>query len=189
MSGALPFFAIGLLLIVVLVVWILRSRVENRSPLESRQDDDKSIASFHVDALPQRLTDRIFGSEDWDFVSAQETAGLRRLFLQQRTAVALAWIRAVRANATKLIHAHLTATRTSSQLEPLVELRVGADYLLFMMLCQLIALAIWLRGPIHLGRLTRYTDALSERLHELIVRAFPAELSSENNNRESYTTD
>ena len=185
MSGALPFFAIGLLLIVVLVVWILRSKADNRSLSESWAEDDRSIAAFYLDALPQKLTDRIFGSEDWDFVSAQGTAGLRRLFLQQRTALALAWIRAVRANAKKLIHTHLTATRTSSRLEPLGELRVGADYLLFVVLCQLIMLAIWLRGPIHLGRLIGYTDALSERLHELIVTVLPAELASENSNRQS----
>jgi len=186
MSGALPFLAIGLLLLMLVsAVWILRSSAENRSLSESWEHDDKSIAGFHLDALPQKLTDRIFGSQDWDFVSAQGTAGLRRLFLRQRTALALAWIRAVRANANKLIHTHVTATRTSSRLEPLVELRVGADYLLFVVLCQLIMLAIWLRGPIHLGRLIGYTDTLSERLHELIVRVLPAELASENSDRES----
>jgi hypothetical protein len=188
MSGALPFLAIGLLLIVVLVVWALRTSAGKRALMESCEDD-KSTDAFHAEALPQKLTDRLFGSEDWDFICTHGTAALRHLFLQQRKALALSWLRTVRTNARKLIHSHLTATRTNSRLELLVELRVGIDYLLFVMVCQLIALAIWLRGPIHLGRLIGYTDALSERLHELIARVLPAELASENNNRESHAMD
>ncbi len=186
MSQALPFVAIGLLLMAVLAVWVLRARARNRA-LAEPSEGLKDIDVFPLEVVPQRLTDRLFGEEDWIFISAQGSARLRRLFLQQRTELSLAWVRTVRANAKKLIHAHLTATRVSLQLEPLVELKVGADYLLFVMLCQLIALAISLRGPVHLRGLIRYTDGLSERLHELVANVLRAEVASEISNQKSYT--
>ena len=78
-----------------------------------------------------------------------------------------------------MIRTHSEAARKDSRLEPLVELRVIGDYVVFQMLCHLIALAIWLRGPVTMRRLVGCADALSERLYEVITKALPAELVCE----------
>jgi hypothetical protein len=146
---------------------------------------EETPAALYAESFPQRLADRLFGSEDWEFIAKQDSVRLKRLFLQQRTALALSWLRGARANATKLIRVHSAAARKNSRLEPLVELRVIADYLVFQMLCQLIASVIWLRGPVAMGRLVGYAHNLSERFYEVITRVFPAELASENSKREA----
>jgi hypothetical protein len=169
MSGTLPFLAIGLLLIALLILLLLRPKGAAYALSESSQNEDSAPALF-AEPFPQQLGDRLFGSEDWDFVVKERSARLRRLFLQQRTALALSWLRGVRGNATKLIRVHSAAARTNSRLEPLVEVRVVVDYLFFQVLCQILALAIWLRGPVNLSRFIRYADDLSKQLYEVSMR-------------------
>jgi hypothetical protein len=176
MNGALPFLAVGLLLIVLLTLSVLRARAADHALIES-SEDDKTLAALRREALLQELTDRLFGSEDWHFIVKQGSARLRRLFLQQRTALALSWLRAVRANARRLVRIHREAVRTSRRLKPQDELTVAVDYLLFEMLCQVISLVIWLRGPVAMGRLVGYADGISARLYEVITKMLPVELA------------
>ncbi len=177
MNGALPFLADGLVLIVLLILLLLRERSTDQARLES-SEGDKTLEALRREALLQELTDRLFGSEDWHFIVKQGSAPLRRLFLQQRTALALSWLQTVRANARRLMRIHRAAVRTSPRLEPQVELTVAVDYLLFEVLCQVITLAIWLRGPVAMGRLVGYADDLSARLYEVIAtRMLPPELA------------
>jgi hypothetical protein len=177
MNGALPFVAVGLVLIVLLILLLLRT---DQARLES-SEGEKTLEALRRGALLQELTDRLFGSEDWHFIVKQGSAPLRRLFLQQRTALALSWLQTVRANARRLMRIHRAAVRTSPRLEPQVELTVAVDYLLFEVLCQVITLAIWLHGPVAMGRLVGYADDLSARLYEVIAtRMLPPELAYEN---------
>lgn len=176
MNGALPFLSVGLLLLILLILSVLRARAADRALMES-YEEDQTPAALRSEALLQELTDRLFGSEDWHFVVKQGSARLRRVFLQQRTALALSWLRTVRANARRLVRIHRAGARTSPHLEPHVELIVAVDYLLFEMLCQVIALAISLRGPVAMGRLVGYADGLSARLHEVVTKMLPAELA------------
>jgi hypothetical protein len=183
MTGAWPFLALGLLLLVLVIVLLQRAAPSEHDPAEFSEEGE-TPAALYAESFPQRLVDRLFGSEDWEFMAKQEPARLKRLFLQQRTALALSWVRDARTNATKLIRIHSAVARKNSRLEPLVELRVIADYLVFQILCQLIASVIWLRGPVAMGRLVGYADDLSERLYEVISRAFPAELAYGHSNRQ-----
>lgn len=169
MSAALPFLAIGLLLIAFLILGLSRPKAPSDAQSGFSQNEDP-MPGLLAEVFPQQLGDRLFGSEDWNFVLKERSVRLRRLFLQQRTALALCWLRAVRANATKLIRVHGAAARTNSRLEPLVEVRVVVDYLFVQVLCQILALAIWLRGPVNLSRFIRYADDLSKQLYEVTMR-------------------
>jgi hypothetical protein len=179
MIGTLIFVAVGLLLIVLLILSLLWARGANHTVLASCEEDEVP-AALPREASSQELTDRLFGSEDWEFIARQESAQLRRLFLRQRTTLALSWLRGEGANATNLIRIHIAAARKNSRLEPLVELRVIADYLVFQVLCGLIASVIWVRGPVAMRRLVGYTISLSERLHDVIMGVFPVELANGN---------
>ena len=183
MIGAWPFLAFGLLLLVLVILMLQRAIPSGHDPAESSEEGETQ-AALYAESFPQPLVHRVFGSEDWDFIAKQDIPGLKRLFLQQRTVLALSWLRAARANATKLIRVHSAAARKNSLLEPLVELRVIADYVGFQMLCHMIALVIRLRGPMTMRRLVAYADALSERLYEVATRVLPARLAYENSKRE-----
>lgn len=185
MSGALPFLAIGVLLIVLLLLSVFRARAAEDALSESSQDEDPQDALL-AEPFPKELGVRLFGSQDYDFITKQGSARHRRLFLQQRTRLALFWLRGIRANATKVIRVHSAAAGTNSRLELLVELRVVADYLAIQALCRFLGLVIWLRGPVTLSRFVGYADGLSKRLYEVTARVFAADFSNENNNNQPY---
>ena len=176
MMGAWPFLVLGLILLILVILLLHRAIPSDRDPAQSSEDGETQVALF-VESFPRQLADRLFGSEDWEFMAKQESRPLKRLFLQQRTALALSWLRGARANATQLMRVHSATARRNSRLEPLVELRVIADYFVFQMLCQVIALVISLRGPVAMGRLVGYAGGLSARLHEVITKMLPAELA------------
>ncbi len=182
MTGAWPFLVLGLFLLILVILLLQRAIPSDRDPAQSSEDGETQVALF-VESFPQQLADRLFGSEDWEFIAKQESRRVKRLFLQQRTALALSWLRGARANATQLMRVHSATARKNSRLEPLVELKVIADYFVFQMLCQMIAAIIRVRGPVAMGRLVGYADALSERLYEVITRVLPAELAYENSKR------
>jgi hypothetical protein len=182
MIGTWAFLLFGLLLL-VLVILLLRRAMPSANDSEESEEGETQ-APVYAQSFPQRLVDRLFGSEDWEFIAKQESPRLKRLFLRQRTTLALSWLLAARENATKLIRVHSAAARKDSHLEPLVEFRVIADYVAFQMLCLLIALVIWLRGPVTMRRLVGYADALSERLYEVSTRVLPAELAYESGKHE-----
>ncbi len=169
MTEAWPFLAVGLLLTVLVFFLIRRSIASAQDYAESPKGQDLS-AALPPESFPRELAARLFGSQDWEFIAKQRSERLKRLFLQQRTALALSWLGGVRANATKLIRVHSVAARTNSRLEPLVEVRVVVDFLFVQVLCQILALIIWLRGPVNLSRFIRYADDLSNQLYEVTMR-------------------
>lgn len=169
MTEAWPFLAVGLLL-TVLVFFLIRRSIASAHDRAESSKGQGLLGAFPAEFFPRELTARLFGSEDWEFIAKQGSEKFKRLFLQQRTALALNWLRGVRANATRLIRVHSVAARTNSQLEPLVEVRVVVDYLFVQGLCQILALAIWLRGPVNLSRFIRYADDLSKQLYEVTMR-------------------
>jgi len=182
MSGATPFLVAGLLLIILLIFSLLRGGKAG-SALSEPAEDGTPHDALLKEPLLQELEARLFGSQDYDYMAKQGPAELRRLFLNERSELALSWVQCVRAHANKLIRVHRIAARRSSQLAPMVEVRVAVNYLLFEMLCQLVALVIWVRGPADLGRLIGYVDGFSGQLSEVVMRFSAAGLGREKEKR------
>jgi hypothetical protein len=81
----------------------------------------------------------------------------------------------IRGRARQLMRLHRMAARTSSQLEPLAELKITADYLLFQLLCQLVVFGVWLRGPVALHGVVSYVGGLCGRLSEAMAKPMATE--------------
>jgi hypothetical protein len=178
MSIAVLFLATGLLLIVLLLRLFSRDRTGDRVSIELL-DNTEEVGSFYP-RLPRReLTHRLFGSDDWVFVLSQKSDRTKRIFLQERKSLALAWMKAVRRSTKELMNHHRMMSRTSSELETFVELEVVANYFLFQILWQFVVLAIWLHGPTGLSGLISRVDASCERFSAAIKELLPAELDAE----------
>jgi hypothetical protein len=91
----------------------------------------------------------------------------------------------VRANVSELMRTHKALASTSPQLRLREELVISCDYALFLMLCQCIALLIWARGPIELGRVIGFAEELSGRIAEVVTGLIPAESAAGNNKVEA----
>ena len=150
---------LGLFLLVLMAVLLYRFR----SSGAAQESMPRPGVPLSVE-IPQELVERLFGSDDWNFVRAQGSEQLSRLFLRERRELALSWMRGVRERASGLMNSHRLAARASSYLKPLDELRVAVYYLLFELLCRSFALAVWLRGPVALAGLIERIDYLSGQL-------------------------
>jgi hypothetical protein len=174
-----PYLTTAVLLLVVVAHLFRQRAIEDQNLGPSVEDEQETAVK--PNEIPQQLTLRLFRPEDWDFVSRQGSARLQRLFLQQRTALARAWLRRVRANVRALMRIHRAAARMSSQLRLREELKVACEYLLFQMVCQCIALLIWVRGPVDLSHVIGCAEGLSERISKIVTRLNPAESEAHNN--------
>ncbi|MGB7437249.1 MAG: hypothetical protein WBR26_12005 [Candidatus Acidiferrum sp.] len=176
MNVAVLFIILALLLIVLLLVSLQRIAAADRAAMQSLENDE--FAATLNSEIPQRdVTDRIFGSEDWSFVTRQGSDRLTQVFLQQRKELAVCWVHTIRVDVGRRMHLHTIAARTSSQLEPLVELSLATHYWAFLIFCQLVILTIRLRGPVAMkgsvGRICNLSKRLSE-ITESFLRTDPA---------------
>jgi hypothetical protein len=168
MSEVVLLTGLGLVLLVLMAVLLYRFK----SSGAAQESMPKPGVPLSVE-IPQELVERLFGSDDWNFVRAQGSEQLSRLFLRERRELALSWMRGVRERASGLMHSHRMAARASSDLKPLDEMRITVYYLLFELLCQSLVLAVWLRGPVALTGLIERIDGLSGQLARVAGRAEP----------------
>lgn len=185
MNGAWQFLAIALVLGIVMFL-VLRRRWSLAREYDGSSKGKEAPLSSLPELLPQELTVRVFGLQDWEFIEKLQSAHVKRVFLQQRTALALTWLRIIRINATRLFHVHNRAARQNLGLDSATELRIISEYFAIQVVCQILALAIWLRGPVNLCRLVRHADGLFQKLRAAIRELVPAEFATENDMHRAY---
>ncbi len=174
MSQLLPYLFLGLLLFAVLAWWVWdtivhRAAAEVLAPHRSRV---KSVAS-HRD-----LGERIFGPEDWDFVSRETSWEIHRMFQRERTVLAISWLRRTRLQVSQVMRAHLAVAQKSEDLKLTTEIRLAMSYLLFLVLCNSLIGWVWLHGPVRtrkvVGQTLQWASQLRRSFEQLMARVDPA---------------
>jgi hypothetical protein len=168
MSVAMLSIILGVLLMLLLIELLLRSKA-------TEHDSVESIKIAIPGEIAPELTERLFGLDDWNFIRTQCSEHLQRMFFRQRRDLALFWMHELRARNIRLMRLHRMAARASSQLEPLAEIRVSVDYLLFLVLWQLFVITIWLRGPMAMHGAVAHIRSLSGRLSDATAKLVTTE--------------
>jgi hypothetical protein len=168
MTTTIWFLGLGVLLIVALSFLLDRILIVD-SKTEWPPKSEEAVVPPEVE-VPGELTDRIFGSDDWNFVIGHGSKELKRRFLQERRSLALSWIRTVRASTDRLLELHRTSARSNAQIQPLVELKIAIAGVCFDVFCHIIAVAIVIRGPVGMATLVRRVATLSEWISEYPFR-------------------
>lgn len=177
MSQLLPYLGVASLLLVVSALWARQIFVTRKSRIEvivprKHQAAGGSTAS-HGD-----LGERIFGLEDWDFVSRHMSSEIREMFLRERAVLAISWLRRMRTRISVIMHAHLAAVGQIEDLHLPTELKLALNYLVFLILCDLLIAWIWLRGPVRtrkmVGQTLRTVAWLRGAFEQLMARVDPA---------------
>jgi hypothetical protein len=129
----------------------------------------RPAASEEVPAgLPDRaIMERILSPEDARYIASLRLPRVYRLFLRDRRLLALAWLRAIRAEATRLFGAHTRAVRQTQDLRPMMEVRVACSFALFMLNYAVIAGLVRWYGPFGAGAILRVFDSLSGAMERL----------------------
>ena len=165
MTGMLILIALGILLIAVLARMLWQSKPEAKDlPLDASCETTPRFNSLEEH---DRVVERIFGNEDWNFLRHRVPSEIRRSFLKQRREMAFCWLTLIRVKAKGAMHHHLACARSFQSLEPVLECRVAINYLAFQLSCALLAGLLWLRGPVALRGAVARAYELCERLRAL----------------------
>ncbi len=163
MSQLLLFLAIAILFLALLLFWSLRtgrSAASGRSVMEAQE----VLAALELELSPRALAERIFSTQDWDFVSSQTPTEIRGAFLLERRKVALSWLRHTRKQAARLMNFHRRAVRGNINISPIVEIKLAANYLVFLVIYAVLAGLISMGGPIRARRLAGSVTGQAEQL-------------------------
>jgi len=119
-------------------------------------------------ALPQKLAQKIFDHDDWDFVSLEATP-VRRLFISERRSLALQWLRHTRQLGTRIvIHYLLTpaprqhAGGTGSTVH---WLKLFSNYTLLLTICIVLFFIIRWGNPIYASKLVLWALNIVGKLY------------------------
>jgi len=177
MSQLLPYFGLGVLFLLVLSLWVRQSfatRAGRAELLLPRQHQSGTGR-----AAPHRdLGERIFGPQDWDFVSRETPSEIQRMFQSERTVLALAWLRRTRLQVSQVMRAHVAVAQQSEDLQIATEMRLALSYFLFLFLCNSLIGWVWLHGPVRtrkiVGQTLQWAAQLRRAFEQLMARVDPA---------------
>jgi len=173
MSQLLPYLGVALLLLVVSALWARQIFLTRKSRIEVVVPR-KHQAAGRSSASRQALGERIFGLHDWDFVSRNMPSEIQKMFLRERTVLAISWLRRTRTRISLVMRAHVASVGQIADLHLATELKLALSYLVFLILCDLLIAWIWLRGPIRtrrtVGQTLRTVTWLRGAFEQLMAR-------------------
>ena len=137
--------------VIVLLIFFLLGRTGLRHG-QNRDGCAGDAQEFKRDSLAAELSARIFSAEDPEFVCSETCASAARAFQQERTALALEWLRGVRTEVNRLFRSHLQAARQNPDLKPALELLLGLHFLTFQLITGILYIVIRVRGPLPAAR-------------------------------------
>jgi hypothetical protein len=166
-----------MIFLLVLSLWVRQSfvtragRAELLMPRQHRSGVGRA-------ALHRDLGERIFGPEDWDFVSRDTSSEIRRMFQRERTFLALTWLRRTRFQVSQVMRAHVAVAHQSRDLRLATEIRLALSYFLFLILCNSLIGWVWLHGPVRtrkiVGQTLQWAAQLRGAFEQLMASVDPA---------------
>jgi hypothetical protein len=177
MSQLLPYLGVASLLLVVAVLWARQIFLTRRSKIEVIVPRKHQAAGGST-ASPGDLGERIFGLEDWDFVSRNMSSEIHKMFLRERATLAISWLRRTRTRISLVMRTHAAAVGQIEDLHLATELKLALNYFVFLILCDLLIAWIWLHGPVRTRKMVdqtlRTVTWLRGVFEQLMARTDPA---------------
>jgi hypothetical protein len=177
MSLLLPYFGAGFLLLVVLAIWA-RQNIGRHKGAAELLDPRQHRSNAGTTVRQRDLGERIFATEDWEFVSCETPQEIQQVFHRERSILAISWVRRTRGQISQVMRAHLIAARGSKNLRVATEFRLALSYFFYLGLCDLLIGLIWLRGPVRtrtsVRKTLRWLAQLRTAFGQLMARVDPA---------------
>ncbi len=157
------FIVLAAILLSVLLIWVSARPAAPWKNLTGIQLVEL-IESFNLSLPSVLMAARIFAREDWHFVCETDRKGLRELFVRERSALALSWIRATQRQVARVLRLYRLAARASNQARFASEAKILLSYAAFQVNCVVLKFLIWFLGPFQARRALDATLGLTERL-------------------------
>jgi hypothetical protein len=159
MTGLVAIVILGSLILIFGIRLVLQSPNTSTQPpsvtLEEFASAREALDTAFVEAA---AIERIFSTEDMAFISQASSPKARRLFLEERKALAIRWLRKTQRQVAQLMDLHLRLAGHTHEPSPRFELKLGAKYLAFLLVSYLLLFLLWLRGPFKARPVVAYTS-------------------------------
>jgi hypothetical protein len=150
------------LLVLLLVVSRRNPRVEGSAHalLDARQ----ALQTLQLDLLALNLIQNIFSQVDLDYVTANTSKEIQRLFFEERKKIALAWVAEIRRQVVCLQHFHRGHARHFARLRFATEFALALDFAALRLECRALCLLLYLGGPYAASYVAGKTIAAAARV-------------------------
>lgn len=161
MTDLLPIIALGILILILGFRLFLQSSSSAQSPAVTVQEFVNAREALDAVFVEAAAIERIFSAEDMDFVAHSSSRKAKRLFLNERKALAIQWLRKTQKQVAQLRDIHLRLASYTDQPSLGTELKLAAKYLAFFFISHLLLLLLWLRGPFKARWIVSYTSRVA----------------------------
>jgi len=162
MTGLVAIVILGSLILVLGIRLVLQSARSSTQPLSATLEEFASAREALDTAFVEAAAiERIFSTEDMAFISQASSPNARRLFLEERKALAIQWLRKTQKQVGQLMDLHLRIAGNTHEPSPRFELKLAAKYLVFLLVSYLLLFLLWLRGPFKARRVVAYTSRVA----------------------------
>lgn len=153
----------AVLLFGIMAIHVLRTKYENSLPDIHNSGDRDGVFAQEAEGAEQVLQ-RVFSSEDEEFIAGLASVDLQKLLAQERKKLALRWLTRRTVEARQIMREHARAARTSRDLQASGEVQLFVRYAELRALCGLLFVLVIAVGPSGLSRLAMQTDTLFVRM-------------------------
>jgi uncharacterized membrane protein YqjE len=155
MSALLPIVVLGILILILCFRLLRQSASAAKQPVTAEEFENAREA---LDAIfvETAAIQRVFSAEDAEFISHSGSLELQHLFLKERKALAMHWLRKTQKQVAHLMGLYLRLASYTIESNPASELKLAVKYALFLLLSNVVLFLLWLRGPFRTGRIIGY---------------------------------
>ncbi len=138
---------IAIALLLILYFFARGGKVSAEGSAQQLRQAKQTLDSLQFGLLPNDLVHRIFAREDLEYVRQAAPSQIQSLFLSERKHISLAWVRRVRKAILDLLRFHRGHARLYAQLSLSTELLLALNFARLLMVCRLLEIALYVRGP------------------------------------------
>jgi len=160
------FLGIGIAILILLVL-LVQDRVPPDSGGVRLEELPDARVTFEWEVPSVAVAERIFALDDWAFVSGQASRSVQRLFVKERKAIAIGWLRNTRNAVRKIMDFHRRTVRRNANVRPLAEVRLGINYVFFLLAYNVLYGVIWGIGPFRAQSMALQAASRAEEISRL----------------------
>jgi len=159
--GLLSILLLGVSILVLGARLLMQARPRKQTSPVTIEDYANARDTLESVFVETATIQRIFSVEDAGFVARWGTLDVKRLFLEERKRLALQWFRRTRTEVARLMDLHLRLAAYTYDPNPGFELKLTANYLIFMTLSSGAFVLVWSLGPFRATRVLSYAARLT----------------------------
>jgi hypothetical protein len=154
---------------VLFVAFFRRSTQDAREEAQAacRVGSDYSDSWEAGGAASYEVLQRIFSQDDENFVVGESDPGTMGVFRRERKRLALRWIERRKLEASAAMRNHRQAARGAIDLRPSEEMMLLLRHAKLSLMCEVLAVTVWLAGPQSLHGLAERADEISRKAQRL----------------------